>query len=322
MYVMKRSKSILMLSVIFGFNIILGCSNGHDVEIRNHNVDNADDIEVVSNKKFKITKAKDIYLLNDSVLAALTFNDDTVFKFISVSEGELYGSYIEKGLRYGGTSLSAQGIEGKYFYLKDDKEGNNLTKLKKGHFERNLNVNDCEKYRLKVDDKSIHLFLNLNDSTFLLRLTSRWSKPEIIKYNVLNDTYSEAFEQVTSFSDSYYATTKIDRSMIAFLHREKKVIQIFSGDGKYQQRINLNQAKKDGEPQYFGIYATNEFIYCRRSELNGDINQILVFNWSGDMIGAMNLDENISHFVVNSHNNIIYSLYIDRKKIVRVSFNL
>jgi hypothetical protein len=130
MYVMKRSKSILMLSVIFGFIIILGCSNGHDVEIRNHNVDNADDIEVVSNKKFKITKAKDIYLLNDSVLAALTFNDDTVFKFISVSEGELYGSYIEKGLRYGGTSLSAQGIEGNYFYLKDDKEGNSLTKLK------------------------------------------------------------------------------------------------------------------------------------------------------------------------------------------------
>jgi hypothetical protein len=115
------------------------------------------------------------------------------------------------------------------------------------------------------------------------------------------------------------------------MHYNKNTLQIFSLEGELIKQIKIDQADKNGQGRYAGIYASNEFIYCCYNERlinNLDeetmcVSKIHIWNWEGDIVGSIDMGESLlGPFIVNKEDNIIYALDNTRERLIRLMFKL
>ena len=334
----QNKLSIFLISIYF----LVGCSlNTNDKQY----VQTFDDFPITTNLSHeKIITDSVLYsvgglLLLDSVLISVDFKADTFFRVFKLPSFEYIGGFITKGPgpkeEITIDPFIGRASKNEFLYK-------GLSSIKFAKYNNNTNsIEITTRINLPADLIEIWNPIKLGDTIISNKAFSLTDK-EYIGFNINNteqfdfgSNYPSVGKKIDpNLKAMIFAKANVvkpDGDAFACIYDKFPILRIYSNSGELKKEIRLKNGQsfpyalieknpseysfKEVMQDYRFIKSSNDFIYAsyvgkKSNELHEEglsyfSNEIHVWNWDGEPIKRILLDENIFAFEVDSHDNYL-----------------
>lgn len=313
----------------------------------------SNDNEILKSKKLKVSDSilfPTEFVLFDNLLIISDYGDTDYFKLIDVKSDKVVKQFGRLG--DGPCELKPNSILQK---VNDSTLGvfdrQNFTYLEfpLDNADSIFCHNETKKFDFNIQkliklDSEIYLGVGLYDGRYILTNSSNYSIDSVfIEYPFNNDLPISFEEKAMLFQGNF--TNNLDKSRIAFATRSSPVLDILSfEDNKIQlikriQGSNLPVFASENSGTMIGatldnsnvwgflsITSSDSYLYVlysgKRTDEEYQISDVvMVYDWDGNLIKRITLDQEVSEIVVDGNDNYLIG-YLDDGKSNLFQFNL
>ena len=309
------------------------------------------DYPVRKNINSKILKVKPVIystrsstILYDNYLVQIETWSDTLFQVFKLPDCKYIGGFGKKGR--GPKELPFHDAYGAACY----ENGVIVYDVYKGfvfidltNFESDKNITIQKKIKLPEELMLLNSIFLLNDSIIIGSNNTQDKmrfKYKYTRYNIHSDKidyfgqypdhYPESRKKLYPFIYGTKTVVKPDETKFASFCWQVKMFRIYSSDGTIEKEVFLKKQKdffdgqwirKNAVKYYTCVRATNEYLYAlcqdeHSHDLSGSNPTLEIWDWKGNPIAFLKMDQSICSFDVTDDNSKVYaSSFNDMDKI-------